>query len=338
MLKIDMHTHIMPPKVPDFKAQFGYGGFINIEHHKAGSARMIRDDGTFFREIQQNCFDPQARLEDCAKVGIDVQVLSTIPVLFSYFAQPQDGLTVSRFFNDHIAEVVREYPKRFIGLGSLPFQDIDLAVKELERCRNDLKMPGIQMGSHVGERNLNDPYFFPFYEAAQDLDAAVLIHPWDMMGKEKMPKYWLPWLVGMPAECSLAICSMIFGGVFEKFPRLKVCFAHGGGSFPYTLGRIEHGFNVRPDLCAVDNPVNPRDYIGRLWFDSVTHDPEALRYLIKLTGTERIMLGSDYPFPLGEQVPGKMIAGMTDLSQNDRERLMHGSALEWLGLDKKAFV
>ena len=152
-----------------------------------------------------------------------------------------------------------------------------------------------------------------------------------MMGENQMQKYWLPWLVGMPAETSRAICSMIFGGVFEKFPRLKVAFAHGGGSFPFTIGRIEHGFHVRPDLVAVDNPVNPRDYIGRFWIDSLVHDADALQYIIRLMGEDKICLGSDYPFPLGEHHPGKLIASM-EFPSSLSDKLNYKNATDWLSI------
>jgi aminocarboxymuconate-semialdehyde decarboxylase len=158
-----------------------------------------------------------------------------------------------------------------------------------------------------------------------------------MMGEQKMQKYWLPWLVGMPAETSLAICSMIFGGVFEKCPNLRVAFAHGGGSFPATIGRIEHGFNCRPDLVAIDNNVNPREYLGKFWLDSLVHDEEMLRYIIKLFGSEKIALGSDYPFPLGENEPGKLIRDL-NFDSKTAENLLHVSALKWLGLEKKLFI
>jgi aminocarboxymuconate-semialdehyde decarboxylase len=158
-----------------------------------------------------------------------------------------------------------------------------------------------------------------------------------MMGQEKMQKYWLPWLVGMPAETSRAICSMIFGGVFEHFPKLRVAFAHGGGSFPFTIGRIEHGFDSRPDLVAIDNNITPRNYLGKFWFDSLVHDKMALKYLVELAGANRVALGSDYPFPLGEDVPGTLIkeAGF-DLAI--QQQLLSGSALEWMGLEAKRFV
>ena len=335
MLKIDIHTHIIPADLPDLKKKYGYSGFISLDHHKPCCARMLID-GKFFREIQDNCWDPDVRLKDCEKHNINVQVLSTIPVMFSYWAKPVDALDLSMLLNDHIAGIVQKYPDRFVGLGTIPLQDPQRAIKEMERCMK-IGLRGIQIGSHVNDWNLDAPELFPVFEAAQEIGASIFVHPWDMMGKEKMPKYWLPWLVGMPAETSLAICSMIFGGVFEKLPKLKVAFAHGGGSFPATIGRIEHGFNVRPDLVAIDNKENPRKYLKNFYLDSLVHDPMMLEVLINLMGHERIALGTDYPFPLGELSPGKLINSMP-YDDKIKERLFSGTALEWLGMNKDRFV
>jgi aminocarboxymuconate-semialdehyde decarboxylase len=334
-LKIDIHTHILPENIPNFKEKFGYGGFINLDHHKPCCARMMVDD-KFFREVEDNCWNAETRMKECDGFNVDVQVLSTVPVMFSYWAKPEDCLELSVFLNDHIAGIVKKYPKRFIGLGTIPLQSPELAIKELERCM-EIGLAGVQIGSHVNDWNLNAPELFPVFEAAEQLGAAIFVHPWEMMGQEKMSKYWLPWLVGMPAETSLAICSMIFGGIFERLPKLRVAFAHGGGSFPSTIGRIEHGFNCRPDLVAVDNTINPREYIGKFYFDSLVHDPMMLDYLVKLAGHNCVALGTDYPFPLGELDPGKLIESMP-YSDAIKERLLNGTALEWLGLDKAQFL
>jgi aminocarboxymuconate-semialdehyde decarboxylase len=331
-MKIDIHTHILPEHLPDFKNSFGYGGFISLHHHKPCCARMMIDD-KFFREIQHNCWSPEVRMKDCDKHHVDMQVLSTIPVLFNYWAKGVDALETSKFLNDHIAGIVHQFPDRFIGLGTLPMQAPSLAVKELERCVKDLGMAGIQIGSHVDGWNLNAPELFPIFQAAEELGAAIFVHPWEMLGSDKMPQYWLPWLVGMPAETSRAICSLIFGGVFERLPKLRIAFAHGGGSFPFTIGRIEHGFNVRPDLVAVDNPINPRNYLGKFYLDSLVHDPLMLDVLIKLFGEDKICLGTDYPFPLGELEPGKLIESM-NFDKDIQEKLLSKNALEWLGIFK----
>ncbi|MEO8074205.1 MAG: amidohydrolase family protein, partial [Acidobacteriota bacterium] len=267
--------------------------------------------------------------------GVNVQVLSTVPVMFSYWAKPDDGAEISKVLNDEIAEIVKKYSRRFVGLGTVPMQNTNLAIKELERAKK-IGLVGVEIGSNVNQKNLGDAEFFDFFAACENLGMAVFVHPWEMMGQAEMQKYWLPWLVGMPAETSRAVCSLIFSGVLEKLPNLRIAFAHGGGSFPATIARIEHGFNVRPDLCAVDNNVNPREYLGKFWLDSLVHDAAILEYLVKLVGADKIALGTDYPFPLGELEPGKLI-GSSGFDEATKAKMLHGAALEWLNLDKGLF-
>jgi aminocarboxymuconate-semialdehyde decarboxylase len=344
-VKIDLHTHILPREWPDLDAKYGYPGFVRLDHRQPCCARMMIGDRVF-REITDNVWEPSRRLEEMDQAGVSMQVLSTVPVMFSYWAKPADALDLSRRLNDHIAEIVRANPTRFTGLATIPLQDPDLAAQELARCVRDLGLRGAQIGTHVDANqhfgrldtlNLDNAALQPVWSAAEQLDAAIFVHPWDMVGKERMPKYWLPWLVGMPAETSLAICSMIFGGVFERFPKLRVAFAHGGGAFPFTIGRIEHAFHVRPDLCAVDNTANPRSYLAsagkpaRFYVDSLVHDADALRLLLHLFGTTRVALGSDYPFPLGEARAGQFIQSMK-LSPDDEAQLLSETARDFLGL------
>jgi aminocarboxymuconate-semialdehyde decarboxylase len=355
--KIDLHTHILPQRWPDWTKHSGYHGWISLDHNGPGCARMLQSEpgGTLkqFREIQANSWDPAARLADMARTGVTMQVLSTVPVMFSYWAKPQHTLDLARLLNDHIAEVCRAHPQSFTGLATLPMQAPDLAIAELERCVKHLKLPGIQIGSHIERRdidanrelpdwNLSDPALFPIFEAAARLNACIFVHPWDMMGSSQMPQYWLPWLVGMPAESSRAICSIIFGGILERLPNLRIAFAHGGGSFPGTIGRIQHGFEVRPDLCAIHNKVSPRDYLARpsspgqpgraarFYVDSLVHDAPTLRTLLDLFGPEHIALGSDYPFPLGESHPGQLIESMS-LDPSTLAHLLWRTAKSFIG-------
>jgi aminocarboxymuconate-semialdehyde decarboxylase len=332
-MKIDIHTHILPKNWPDLKEKYGYGGFVRLEHHHNCKAKMMID-GEFFREVQNNTWDCDVRIGECDEHNVTMQALSTVPVMFNYWAKPEHTYDLSKFLNDHIAGVVKDYPERFCGLGTLPMQSAELSIRELERCMKELGLCGVEIGTHVNGKNLDDESLFDIFQAAAELNAAVFIHPWDMLGKDRMKKYWMPWLVGMPAETSLAICSMIFGCIFDKLRNLKVCFAHGGGSFPFTIGRIEHGFNVRPDLVAVNSCVNPREYLGRFYLDSLVHDEKALQYLIDLIGEDMVVMGSDYPFPLGEHSPGKLIETMEELPDNVKEKLLWKNAAEFLGLEK----
>lgn len=330
---IDIHTHILPRDLPDWAARYGPGDWISLRHQEGACpacALMVQGDRVF-RKIEANCWDEEERIRETTALGEHLQVLSTIPVLFHYWAPAANALDTSRFLNDHLAETVSRHPRHFLGLGTLPMQDPDLACRELERCVTELGLSGVQIGSHINQWNLNDPALHGFYAHAESLGASVFVHPWDMVGQEKMDRYWLPWLVGMPAESALAICSMIFGGIFEKFPRLRVAFAHGGGSFPGGLGRIVRGYETRPDLVAVDNPHHPTSYLGKFWVDSLVHDPHMLRYLMEIVGTNRVALGSDYPFPLGESRAGTLIRAM-HLEPEQEKDLLYRSALQWLNL------
>ncbi|MFN5237213.1 MAG: amidohydrolase family protein, partial [Bacteroidota bacterium] len=324
MRKIDMHTHILPEKLPNFAEKFGYGDFIHLVHEREGFANMMKG-GVFFREIAKNCWDPEVRIREYELFRTSVQVVCTIPVMFSYWAKPEHCLDLSMFLNDHLAGIADDYPEHYIALGTVPMQDTELAINELRRLK-ELGFPGVQIGSNINGQNLSEARFFPFFEACQELDMAVFVHPWEMMGESDMKKYWLPWLVGMPAETARAACSLIFGGVLERLPRLRVCFAHAGGSLVPTIGRIEHGFNCRPDLVAIDNPVTPRHYLNKIWYDSATHDPQLLRYILEVVGDDRVCLGTDYPFPLGDLEIGAFIEKM-ELPADTVERIFYKNTI-----------
>ena len=211
--------------MPNWTKKFGYGDFIHLEHRNCNACMMKGDK--LFRVVEDNCYKAETRIQDMDSTGVDIQVLSTIPVLFNYWAKPEDGRETARFFNDHIANAVHKNPTRFIGLGTLPMQDVEMAVLEMERCINELGLLGIEIGTNINGLNLSEERFLPFFKRAEELGCPLFVHPWEMMGQQQMQKYWLPWLVGMPAETSRAICSLIFSGVFEKFPQLRFAFAHG---------------------------------------------------------------------------------------------------------------
>lgn len=328
-MRVDLHTHILPERWPDLSSRPGCGAFVRIEHDGTGCANLMLGERVF-RRIDERTWDVSRRLADCDRDGVDMQVLSTVPVMFSYGAPPAHALELARLLNDHLAGTVARHPRRFAGLGTVPLQDPDAATRELERCVRELGLAGVEIGTHVRGRNLDDPALFPFFERAARLGAAVFVHPWDMLAPERMERHWLPWLVGMPAETALAAASLVLGGVLERLPALRVALAHGGGAFPWILGRIQHGFEVRPDLCATATATAPRDGANRLYLDSLVHDPRALRFLVDVAGPERVALGSDYPFPLGEEHPGALIDAL-GLPDGVASRLLGGTALEFLG-------
>ncbi len=335
-MKIDIHAHILPETWPDLQDRYGYGGFIRLDHDCPGcSARMMKGD-EFFRDVDPNVWDPRVRMEECDEHHVDVQVLSTVPVMFSYWAKAADAHDLSKILNEHIAGVVDDNPKRFAGLGTLPMQDTERSIKELERCVTELGLCGVEVGTHINGTNLDAPRFDALWEAAEELGACVFVHPWDMMGMDDLCDYWLPWLVSMPAETSRAICSLMMGGVIEKYPDLRFAFAHGGGSFPATLGRVDWGFETRPDLCQVRTKTHPRDLVDKIYLDTLVHDPDMLRLLVKKFGADRLALGSDYPFVLGEHVPGTLIESL-DFDPKIKERMLSGTALEWLGESREKF-
>ena len=226
MLKIDTHAHYLPRDWPDLAAKYGDNRFPVIHHGDDGRHRIYKD-GKFFREIWPKTWDPQIRIDDYAGFGVQVQVLSTVPVMFSEWARPHQALELHRALNDHMAQTCRDYPRHYAGIGTVPLQSPQLAIRELERCMDELGLQGVQIGSHINgpgdaHWNLDARELFEFFQAASDLGAAILVHPWDMMGTDTMPKYWLPWLVGMPAEQSRAACCLVFGGVLERLPALRI--------------------------------------------------------------------------------------------------------------------
>jgi len=342
-VRIDLHTHVVPEGWEDWAARFGGAPWPRLVRKDACRATIMTGD-TFFRDIDDRSWSPARRIEDMDRLGIDRQALSPPPVMFCYWADARANAAFARLQNENVAAVAARHPARFVGMATVPLQDTDLAVKELRHCRERLGLRAVEIGSCPAGRDFDDPVLFAFFEACADLDVAVFVHPASpLVGQDRLTKYYFPLIVGNPLETALAISKLIFGGVLERLPALRLCFAHGGGAFPFTIGRIERAFHVRPDLVATDNKINPRSYLARtdgkghvaparFYVDSLVHDPDALRLLLKLFGAQRIALGSDYPFPLGESHPGELIESMPELSALDKVQLLSETARELLGL------
>jgi aminocarboxymuconate-semialdehyde decarboxylase len=327
---IDIHTHFLPRSWPDLAARFGTPGWPWMRHGAAGRAMLMLGEQEF-RPVTEACWDAGVRLEAMERDGVDVQIMCATPILFSYQRPAAQALEVARIFNDAARELCAHAPQRLKSLCQVPLQDTDLACRELSRAMADGHL-GVHIGNHVGERDLHDEGILTFLEHCAAEGAVVFVHPWDMMGTERMRKYQLPWLVAMPAETQLSILWLILSGAFERLPRsLKLCFAHGGGSFPYLLGRVDNAWRNR-DVVREDCPRLPSSYVDRFYVDAAVFSDEALSLLVSTMGAERVMLGSDYPFPLGEQQVGSLIRAHPALTDATRARLLHGNARDFFGL------
>jgi aminocarboxymuconate-semialdehyde decarboxylase len=328
---IDIHNHFFPRAWPDLAARYGTPNWPWIKHTELGKADVMIGD-RFFRHIYSACWDPQKRLEEMDRDGIEMQVLSATPVLFAYDRPVEHALDCAQFFNDAALELCAQGKGRLKALCQVPLQDVDAACKELSRCMRARHL-GVQIGNHVGEKNLDDPGIVTFLHHCADEGAAVLVHPWDMFGQSRMPKYMMPWTVGMPAETQLGIVAMILGGAFDKLPRsLRICFVHGGGSFAFLLGRLQNAWQHHPVARGLCESA-PKDYLNRFYVDSAVFDTRALKYLVETMGAERVLLGSDYPFPLGEHCVGELIHS-SDLPHSSKSRLLGENAEEFLNLPR----
>ena len=328
MKRIDIHSHMIPRKLPDFEKKFGYKGFPSIIQCYSDYS-IMKIDGEGERKINADLWDPTTRIKDFSKNNITKQVVSTMPVLFSYWAPKNDALDVSKFLNDEFINLLNDFPDQFEALATIPMQAPDLAVKEIERCkRNGIK--GIQIGSNVNGECISLDKYSCIFDSIIENNMCLLVHPWNVFGSNHLKKYWLQWLVGMPSETSRVICSFIFSGIFEKHKDLRIAFSHSGGSFAGTFSRIKHGFEARPDICAIDNNINPIDYLGRFYVDSIVHDRKTLDFVISVFGVDSILLGSDYPFPLGELSQGNIIDSNPNISKEDKAKIFNKNPLKWL--------
>ena len=332
---IDIHNHFFPRTWPDLAARYGTPDWPWIKHTEAGKAEIMVGD-RFFRQIYSACWDAEMRLNEMDRDGVETQVLSATPVLFAYERPAPHALDCARLFNDAALELCAQGKGRLRSLCQVPLQDIDASCEELSRCMRAGHL-GVQIGNHVGEKNLDDPGIVTFLQHCADEGAPVLVHPWDMLAPQRMPKYMMPWTVGMPAETQLGIIAMILGGAFDKLSaKLRICFAHGGGSFAFLLGRLENAWQHHPVARGVCE-LPPSRYLNRFYVDSAVFGERALKFLVETMGADRVMLGSDYPFPLGEHRIGSLIRS-SDLLEPAKALLLGGNAISFLGLENENAV
>ncbi len=326
-MKIDAHSHFVVEECSQRLSSRRDGR--NIVQEASG-----QDSGKWnvelFRTLRDKLSDVPTRLKDMDRGGVDIQVLSPPPYMLYYWADGETGLSLSRMQNDKISEICKQYSSRFIGMGTVPLQDVDLAVQELERMVRGLNLRGVIISSNVNGKDLDDPAFYPFFQKAESLGVLVFVHPHDTAAAERMQNYYLTNLLGNPLDTAIAGSRIILGGLLDKLPRLKILLAHGGGHLPYIMGRIHHGHIVRPE-CRKEISRSPWDYFRNLYFDTINHDGPALEYLIQRSGSGQVLMGTDYPYDMAEQNPVGFV-GSLSIPEADKKRILGENLQGILGI------
>jgi aminocarboxymuconate-semialdehyde decarboxylase len=329
--RIDMHSHFFPPISREEAARLDEQRAPWLAVGADGETGMIMTGDRAFRPVTRPLWDPARRIEEMDMLGIDVQLMCATPVLFGYTYPAPIVVDWAQRLNDRALELCSFAPGRLKALAQVPLQDIELACAEASRARA-AGHHGVQIGNHVGPKDLDDETLVQFLIHCANENIPVLVHPWDMMTDGRMKKWMLPWLVAMPAETQLSILSLILSGAFERIPRsLRLCFAHGGGSFAFLLGRVDNAWRER-DIVRENCPHLPSSYVDRFSVDSAVFDEGALRLLVDVMGPNRVMLGSDYPFPLGEQEVGRLVSDHIGLGERAKHRLLSENAREFFNL------
>ena len=301
-MNIDVHAHYVPPDSLKLASEIGQGHGLKLETNERGRSVVTRDGKPYLNQLKAEFSDLDLRLSIMDHQGIDIQALAPAGSYIFYWMPAADALEYARWLNDQIAQAAGKHPRRFVGLASVPMQDGAMATKELDRAVSQLGLRGVEIASNINGRYLDDSGFNPFWEAAQTLEVLIFVHPNHVVGAERMKEYNLANLIGNPTDTSLSVAKLIFGGVLERFPRLKFLLAHAGGFLPYTWGRLDRGYRIQDSsISKISQP--PSEYLKRLYFDTIAHSQMAVEYMVQNFGADHVLLGSDYPYDMGDPEP-----------------------------------
>ncbi len=327
-MRIDIHSHVIPPRIVDAIAADPAGFAARIEG-TGTQRRMVHDQGYAY-PLFDEFVDPAAKLAVMDRKGLDVSIVSTAPPMFYYWAQPELAAKAAQLVNDGVAEMVASTPQRLRGMASVPMQHPELAIAELERAVATHGFKAVEIGTTIEGVQLADPRFRPFLKRARDLDVLVFIHPYYVGSKAGLESYYLTNLAGNPADTAVSIANLIFSGALDELAGLKILAAHGGGYAPYQIGRLVHGHKVRPEARAI-TASSPKDLLKQLYFDTLLFDPQALRFLIDLVGADHVCLGTDAPFDMGDETPLASLAAVPGLTAREEAAIAAGTATALLG-------
>lgn len=319
---IDCHSHYIPQ------------GFIDLlkKGDSELQAKLIEKGGQTFVSHNQGYvypllpgfYDLSYRIKEMDNAKIDMAVLSTAPPMFYYWAPAKLASRVARIINEGIRQAVGTYPDKFRGMGTVPLQDPEAAIEELHYCVKELGFKSVLIGSNVEGKQLDEPEFLPFFQECEKLGVLVNLHPYYVGDKKMFEKYYLTNLLGNPLDTAVSLSHLIFGGIFDKCPELKIFAAHGGGFLPYQIGRLQHGYEVRNEP-KVNNCASPLDYMKHIYFDSILFNHKALKYLVDIVGSDKVIMGTDYPFDMGEDNPFEFV-NETDISRKEKDNILSGNA------------
>jgi aminocarboxymuconate-semialdehyde decarboxylase len=329
MTTYDVHSHCIPPSLLDLLRAEGPRLGIELRDDGDGEYAVIRDRVRLapFRPILG---DLEARVRAMDDSGVDVQLLAGWIDLTAYALDPDAGAEYARRFNEIMAAEADRRPDRFVALGTIPLQDPARAAAELDFAVRDLGMAGVQIATTVDGTDLDEAGLDPFWEAADDLGCLIVLHPCDPLPGVDLSRNFLDNMVGRPAESTIAVGHLLFSGVLERFPGLVICVVHGGGFVPYQLGRMQRGFDAVPKLAAGNITTAPSELARRLYYDTVLHDPAPLAFLVERVGADHVLMGTDYPFPMGDPTPVDTVNAIPGLSDEQRRLILGGNVTRLL--------
>ncbi len=341
-----MHHHYMPQSFLDAvradSERYGSVVFTDPESGKTGflpGASSVPAQGTRewnYAVVERGMNDIPLRLAEMEAMDLDMAALSISPALYQYHLDAAMGTEVTQMLNDAIHDAAKANPERFIAMGTVPLQDVGAAIQELERIVKDYGFSSIEIGGSVNGKNYDEPEFDAFFQRAAELDVLIFIHPVVMPAVERLQRYHTGNLIGFPVETGICAAALIFGGILKRYPNIKICLAHGGGIVPALIGRWDHGWEVRDEgKVAIDQP--PSTYFKRLYFDDLVHSQDVLRALLNVAGADHVVIGTDYPYDMGERRPGDFLARQ-GLSPEDLRKIQYETAARLLRVEDRVTV